>query len=221
MSPAPTLYGTGRDRRTLEDTSVRPLVAGRPALDFINTVDTHGQLAHEDDLAPGYANLLAWSLAARLVDGTEAPAMRRLANREPRDAAAVRRRAIELRTAIQESMVALKGHRLVAPDHLACLEREHQIAQVHRRLVAVDGSLAWGWVEGAHLDRPLWPLAEDAAALLTSDAIGRVRQCDAEACERYFLDTSRNGSRRFCTSSGCGTVERVRRFRAKHREHDE
>jgi predicted RNA-binding Zn ribbon-like protein len=47
--------------------------------------------------------------------------------------------------------------------------------------------------------------------LLTSDEVGRVKQCDR--CDWLFLDKSRNRKRRWCSMSACGNrVKMARRY---------
>ena len=49
--------------------------------------------------------------------------------------------------------------------------------------------------------------------LLTSDALHRVRACADPSCAWLFLDTTRSGTRRWCTMQSCGNRSKVRRFR--------
>jgi len=42
----------------------------------------------------------------------------------------------------------------------------------------------------------------------------RLRFCGNPHCRLIFLDVSRNGSRRWCDTAGCGNRDRVRRYRA-------
>ena len=43
-------------------------------------------------------------------------------------------------------------------------------------------------------------------------------ECDADDCAWLFLDTSKNGSRRWCDMKQCGNRAKARRFHAKHSE---
>ena len=43
----------------------------------------------------------------------------------------------------------------------------------------------------------------------------RVRLCGNPHCRLIFLDVSRNRSRRWCDTAGCGNRDRVRRYRAR------
>ena len=53
-----------------------------------------------------------------------------------------------------------------------------------------DDTLANGWSAGC---------ASALALALGSDLAGRLGVCAAPACDRVFVDTSRNGKRRFCS----------------------
>jgi predicted RNA-binding Zn ribbon-like protein len=46
---------------------------------------------------------------------------------------------------------------------------------------------------------------------------GRLKACENVDCFWVFYDNSRNRTRRWCDSRGCGNLIKVRRFRAKRR----
>jgi predicted RNA-binding Zn ribbon-like protein len=77
--------------------------------------------------------------------------------------------------------------------------------------VRVDAAgFVWDWGETVDLDRPLWAVARSAAELLASADLDRVRRCPGEGCGWLFLDTTRNRSRRWCETAGCGNRAHVR-----------
>ncbi|MGH3244471.1 MAG: CGNR zinc finger domain-containing protein [Spirillospora sp.] len=61
-----------------------------------------------------------------------------------------------------------------------------------------------------HLDlddeswRPAWLATRAYLDLLATAPPDRLRHCDGPECVLWFLDTSRNGRRRWCSMSGCG-----------------
>ncbi|HYR09186.1 MAG TPA: CGNR zinc finger domain-containing protein, partial [Longimicrobium sp.] len=79
------------------------------------------------------------------------------------------------------------------------------------RVRAEGGEFAWGWEEGAELDRVLWPVVRDAAELLVSGDLRRVGKCCGDNCDWLYLDTSRNRSRRWCDMQSCGNRAKARR----------
>jgi predicted RNA-binding Zn ribbon-like protein len=52
-------------------------------------------------------------------------------------------------------------------------------------------------------------IAVSALLLLSSPEIDRVKQCPGPTCGWVFLDSSRNRSRRWCSSAECGNRHRA------------
>jgi predicted RNA-binding Zn ribbon-like protein len=52
---------------------------------------------------------------------------------------------------------------------------------------------------------------------LVREQPGRVRECAAEDCTAIYLDTSRNGSRRWCSMRGCGSRAKAAAYYRRHR----
>lgn len=194
-----------------------PLVASNLALDFANTIDRHRMTPDADSLFPGYGNLLGWFHYARIVTDDDAADLMRLAKRESREAVAVRRRAVALREAIYQVVIDSSN------DHLSTITEEWRVAIAHRspRLTAESPIAEWVWDATATLDQPLQEIALDAISLITSEQRLRVRQCESPTCDYLFLDTTRNGSRRFCRPDICGNRSRVQRFREGQRGRDQ
>ncbi|MEM7417917.1 MAG: CGNR zinc finger domain-containing protein [Gemmatimonadota bacterium] len=63
---------------------------------------------------------------------------------------------------------------------------------------------------------PLGVVAREAAQLLGSVAPQRLRQCAAEACERWFVDLSKAGRRKWCSMATCGNRAKASRYRERH-----
>ncbi|MGC4108157.1 MAG: CGNR zinc finger domain-containing protein [Thermomicrobiales bacterium] len=199
----------------------RPLRGGALFLDFINTVDRTPEspetLPAFDDLAPGYANLLAWAAAAGIVGEQQAENLRRTARKDGRSAAAVRRRAAALREALHQLVVAMMTGATPPADALETLQHEVRLLQGAQEIAIVDGRMVSRIApeRDRDLDSVLWPVVESATTILGDQGTERIRMCAAPECRTLFLDTTKNGSRRFCSASGCGNVTRIRRFRAR------
>jgi predicted RNA-binding Zn ribbon-like protein len=69
---------------------------------------------------------------------------------------------------------------------------------------ATDG-LVTGWAAGC---------ATGLAIVLGSDLAGRLGVCTADRCDRVYVDISRNGTRRFC-STACQNRVKAAAFRAR------
>jgi len=61
----------------------------------------------------------------------------------------------------------------------------------------------------------LGSLARDAVRLFGPDIDGRIRQCSADDCRLVYLDTSRSGTRRWCSMQRCGNRAKVRAHRLR------
>ena len=58
-------------------------------------------------------------------------------------------------------------------------------------------------------------VARDAIALFTSPYARRMRECASPECGLLFLDLSRPGRRRWCSSSACGSKARAAAYRRR------
>lgn len=89
-------------------------------------------------------------------------------------------------------------------------------ASADRGLVPTVRGYGWGWLRSPDpVVERLFPAAWSAAQLLAGDDRHRLKCCDA--CDRLFLDLSRNRSRRWCDMRDCGNRDKIRRFRERRR----
>lgn len=75
----------------------------------------------------------------------------------------------------------------------------------HLHFHGAEDSLVTGWAAGC---------ATGLAVVLGSDLHGRLGVCTAPRCDRVYVDTSRNGTRRFCSTS-CQSRVKAAAFRAR------
>ncbi len=64
---------------------------------------------------------------------------------------------------------------------------------------------------------PAWLAARNYLELLTT-APDRIRGCAHEACILHFFDTSRNGTRRWCSMAACGNRAKASRHYARTKD---
>jgi predicted RNA-binding Zn ribbon-like protein len=186
-------------------------VGGVSCLDFVNTVDPRHD-DERDDCLRSYPQLLRWAAQAGLLTAEEYSALEVRSQREPGLADAVHRRALELR----EALYRLFTDEPPVQGDLARLTDEGHRAWAMAKLARTVGGWAWRWDTPAELDRVLWPIARSAADLLTSDQLSRVRECEGRnGCGWLFLDTSKNGRRRWCDMRVCGNRAKARRHRQR------
>ncbi|GAA1264147.1 CGNR zinc finger domain-containing protein [Saccharothrix xinjiangensis] len=74
------------------------------------------------------------------------------------------------------------------------------------------GTLALAWAAPVTGAQVLGAAARDAVRTI---ATGAIRECSADDCRLLFLDTSRSGSRRWCSMERCGNRHKVRTHRVR------
>ncbi|MFD3817225.1 CGNR zinc finger domain-containing protein [Streptomyces rubiginosohelvolus] len=89
--------------------------------------------------------------------------------------------------------------------------REHG----HRADHGGDIPPALGAADRTETDHALALRTED---LLSGDGLGRVRRCEGPGCGWFFLDRSRSGTRRWCSSQDCDNRDRARRHYSRARQ---
>jgi predicted RNA-binding Zn ribbon-like protein len=172
----------------------RPLTGEPLALDLLNTNwMREGAL---QDLLDGTDGLAVW-LAANGLDG-----------RFTADEATLRH-TLRARDALRAAVDGSLAEGAAAVDEVLAHGRI-------RPVLTADGpgeqpefaDPAWG---------PAWLAARNYLELLAT-APDRIRACAHEACVLHFFDTSRNGTRRWCSMAVCGNRAKASRHYARGKD---
>lgn len=75
-----------------------------------------------------------------------------------------------------------------------------------------DGMVLKAEPESQGPEQLLYPILKDIAEFLVSDQVAKIRQCASDNCDLYFVNTSRNGRRRWCSMSTCGNRAKVNAY---------
>jgi predicted RNA-binding Zn ribbon-like protein len=185
-----------------------PIVAGNLALDFANTVDDPGGVAHFDHIHD-LAGLLAWSERRGVLPAGDHRELLALAERNPDRANAGLRTAHRLREFIQSAFGAVASDRPVPETAWRGIRVSAAAAVAHSRLVVDADRVHLGW-DFTTPDAVTWPVAYAAHDLLTGRLLSRVKQC--AGCPWLYLDQSKNSSRRWCSMDDCGRHEKIVRY---------
>lgn len=190
------------------------IVGGNLALDFTNTVDDPLGPGHHDH-AGTYADIVDWSLRAGTVTDSQASRLLRTASRRPAEAATVVESAHSLRGGlgdIFEGVVESSGRVLSG----SWLRLRPFVVDAYASALVEDGGQGRGrfaWPHSDELAVVLHPIAFAAAQLLVSDDLDRIKRC--ARCPWFFLDNSKNRSRRWCAMSDCGKAVKMERYVAR------
>jgi len=192
------------------------LISGHLALDFANTAGWHAS-DHRNEWLTGYGDFIAWARHAAGLSAREATALLQIAEKHPGKAQHAFAKVLQLRETDYRVFAALSQRRLPAQADLDQLHAARIAALEAAHFVpGIDGRPVLSWPpDTSDFIRPLYPVIVAATDLLGDDDLKRLRQCGNHPCGWLFLDRSRNGSRRWCSSTECGNASRVRRFRAK------
>jgi predicted RNA-binding Zn ribbon-like protein len=193
------------------------LISGNLCLDFANTVGgIRGGIAHER--LNRFTDLVLWSQQAGVLSENEARDLLDEAKSSPAEAAVVFERAFNLRETIYRIFSAIAHKQSISDKLLAPLNTEFVQAMTHMRLTDGEHGFELGWSKNTNaLDQMLWPITRSAVDLLTSPDLKKVKECASESCGWLFVDTTKNSSRQWCETQGCGNKARVRKHRQRRR----
>jgi predicted RNA-binding Zn ribbon-like protein len=184
-------------------------------LSFVNTKSGR-TTEHPTEKLGSFEALLTWAREAGVLAAGDGERMAARARRKQSDAERVLREARDLRELLHETFTAVAAGRTPPAATLDDLSAKLGAWYQYGRLVPGDGSLQWVYAGADDLERVLWEVARSASRLLTSAMLTRVRPCAASDCGWWFLDDSKNASRRWCDMKICGNREKLRRFRERH-----
>lgn len=189
------------------------LSGGNLALNFANTVSHRDNREIRAEHLDSYADLVVFAMQSKIISSHLAEELRAHAPRRSGEAGRVFREAVTLREGIYRTFASLAAGRTPAKADVEQINTSAREALRHRQIVRADGGYRWEWQNqaGSRLQRLLWPIAQAAAELLTSEELHSIRLCEAPDCDWLFLDNSRNRSRRWCDMKVCGNREKARR----------
>jgi predicted RNA-binding Zn ribbon-like protein len=190
----------------------------RLCLDFANSIEGPRSDRPEDFLWT-YPDLVRWGRHAGILSEDAVEQLLGESTRVPDEAVAVFERALALRESITQIFRAVAAGKGPEETDLGRLQTEYLLALEQARLARSGDHFSWVWEENPlALDQPLWAVARSAVEVLTMDNLARVKECPgAGDCGWLFYDTSKNGSRRWCSMEGCGSRLKMRRQYAKRK----
>jgi predicted RNA-binding Zn ribbon-like protein len=194
------------------------LVAGHLALDFANTLDYRYDPDRLIDLLPSYERFLAFCRQSEVI--TAAQMRKLLDGLSESDSQRVLKEVIELREALYFLILSAAHGRSPDESYLRAVNRflsgaraVDEVVWRKRRFVRSFGDVT------ERPDAPLRQVVDAAVVLITSsDIYYNVRECSEKTCRWFFLDRSRNHSRRWCDMQLCGNRSKAKRFYARARD---
>lgn len=191
-------------------------IGNHVVLDFLNTqVISNGKWV---DLLASFSDLCDWLLQAGLLDQTDLRLYHEKWNHE-----------------IEGEYVLAFAKQLRA-DLAEMVQQRHQIADISKHLLVSINQLLQRQVSVAQLrkeddvfvseqrimfEQPrdiLLPIAKAAVDFFCDNDLSRVKKCENPECVLLFNDTSKNGSRRWCSPNACGNRMKVNAYLKRQKQ---
>ena len=182
-------------------------------LDFLNTRPV--QNGEPMELVPDFSALLRWFHAAGLLSSREARHLEREWG-QTKEAPRLAEEARALREVLRKEILAWENGGSVHHSTIGELNRLMAEHPMRTRLKSNgDEPLPELYFAVQKPDDLFAPLAQSAAMLFTSVDRTRVRKCGQ--CGLLFLDTSKKGTRRWCSMQLCGNRLKVAAYAQRKR----
>jgi predicted RNA-binding Zn ribbon-like protein len=141
--------------------------------------------------------------------------LRRVVRSQPKTGDTLLLSAMRLRCAVTAVGAAFAARAAPSSRHLDVVKRAGVAALGAGRIVTDANRAAFRFDFGGAPPEAalLGTIAWAAIDLFRSDQLPRLKQCPACDCRWLFLDTTRNGSRRWCDMATCGNRNKAMRFR--------
>jgi predicted RNA-binding Zn ribbon-like protein len=194
------------------------LVGGVAVLDFLNTCDGRrpgSALGEVVDKLSSLEDIVHWFHHAGLISAAEHEQLLQVAYESSWHSITAFKQLIAFRESLYRVFLPLALGRPADPESLDELNAALEQTSARRRVVPTPGGFVWRWLPCDSLESMtagfIGRMAVQAAGLLTSADLARLKACATPDCDWLFIDTSKNGRRRWCQMNVCGAREKARR----------
>ena len=188
---------------------------GRLCLDYINTV--HNRLVEPwNDYFQSINDLVQWSFRAKVIDSDTMKKLKLNALGKTAKADAFLVEAINLREILYEVFLSIARDKRIPKRNLDDFNNLLLLYFSHLKIIhsSYGYSEEWNYSPDS-LYRISAPVLKDAYDLLLHGMHNRIRECPN--CGWLFYDSSKNGSRRWCSMTTCGSNVKALSWYHKHK----
>jgi len=191
-------------------------VANRPVLDLLNTKPVLAQGPTE--LLPDFPAFERWLIASRMVSSVKIKSLLRRW-RHSAEAGAFLKELIGFRERLRDAVLRMEGGSAPSDEFIREVNARLRQYPPHTSLRRRDGLIIRELLFDPQEPADLWaPIIDGVANLMSETEISRVRKC--ESCVVHFFDTSKKGSRRWCSMNICGNKLKVAAYQRRKRDSD-
>lgn len=205
---------------SLVSVSALRFVGGLGVLDFLNTCNGRRPDTSLDVFTENLQSMddvINWFHCAKLIDRSELICALDVINNNQSESKESYQQVVKFREELFSIFFDLAEGRPVNSDRLATINDAIVNSAPLRSLMLVGLRAIWTWSPVSKIDdlvkSLIGRLAIQAAELVTSPDLSRVKCCGSLTCDWLFMDTSKNGQRRWCQMSVCGSKEKASRAR--------
>ncbi len=195
------------------------LDGGILCLDFANTVSDRDDVPVTDYIK-NFGDLLYWATEkVDIISEKECKVIEKKATAEPAMALHFYKEAIELRELVHRIFLQVAKKEHITAAYLREFNEAMKKYLLHLHLAQKGSSFeeVWDWEPG-NFYQITAPIIKTAHELLLSDKLARVKECCSEHCGWLFLDTSKNGKRRWCSMDSCGSNDKAIKYYYRKKE---
>lgn len=179
------------------------LDGGVLCLDFVNTVPDRKD-GSSRDLLQSFNDLIYWARKAKAINASAFSLLEKAGVVRERSAREYFAQSLQLRDLVYQLFYPLSQGNKVKSADLDAFNATMSRYVAHLVVVPDAGGFAQQWAyEADHFQRITAPVVKSAQDLLLSDKLHRIKECPS--CGWLFLDTSKNGMRRWCSMEDCGS----------------
>lgn len=188
-------------------------IAGHLCLDFINTDII--QDSQRVNLLPDFSYFVAWLVQAQKLNVNEGQRVLNMWGNVEYGKQLLAR-GLAIRSMMRGMVEAITHQETIAAPTIAAINELLQYQWGYLKLLQKDDRFVLEF--RPLIEQPfqlLVPIAEAAADLLTNTDFSLIKRCNNPLCVRYFYDTTRNHSRRWCSMETCGNRIKVAAYYAR------
>ncbi len=179
------------------------LDGGVLCLDYVNTIPDRFDNSNRD-LLSSLNDLIYWAKKAKAIDSAAITGLEKAVTANERKAKEFFAEAINLRSLIYSLFHPIsQQQKLKSPD----LDQFNKLVSRYFPFLQLsaerDGFKEQWNLDSTHFYSITAPIVKSAYELLLSDKLHRMKQCPN--CGWLFLDSTKNGKRRWCSMQDCGS----------------
>lgn len=126
---------------------------------------------------------------------------------------------LAFRTVVIDVLEALRSGTTLPADVMEAVNKELSHCGCARKLVRDgDGYRTEMLFEINVPEDALMPIAHSLAEIITGAPAERLKQCREPRCTCYFIDTSKNATRTWCSMQRCGNRQKVKNYYQRERQ---